>query len=215
MRFGIALDPVEVFMGLGVREGSHGGLSTPQTVRSAAKRRADNLQVPDATINKVLWSIPNVLCLVGSRSGDEWNAMTTSWVTQVAMDPILVAVGVEQHSLTRRLIGDGGSFSVNLWDRSDTRPFVKFSKPASKVDMTLNERPIREGVTGAPIFEEAVAYLECAVWKAVDCGSHTLFIGEVADCGFQNDGESALIARMEDTRMKYGGASRRGHKATR
>ena len=140
--------------------------------------------------------------------------MTASWVTQVAMDPVLVAVGVEKHSLTRRLISEGGSFSVNFWDRSDTRPFVKFSKPASKVGMTLNERPIREGLTGAPIFEEAVAYLECSVWQAVECGSHTLFIGEVAECGFQNDGEDIPLARMEDTRMKYGGVPRGGHESS-
>jgi len=172
------------------------------------------VQISDEIVNKVLWSIPNVLCLVGSRSGDEWNAMTASWVTQVAMDPVLVAVGIDTSSLTRRLIIEGRSFSVNLWDRSDTRPFVKFSKPASKVGMTLNERPIREGVTGAPIFEEAVAYLDCSVWEAVECGSHTLFIGEVADCGLQSDGESLSVARMEDTRMKYGGVLRRGHKET-
>ncbi len=170
------------------------------------------MQISDETANRILWSIPNVLCLVGSRSGDEWNAMTASWVTQVAMDPILVAVGVERSSLTRRLIIEGRSFSINLWDRSDTRPFVKFSKPATKEEMTLNERPIREGATGAPIFEEAVAYLDCSVWEAIECGSHTLFIGEVSDCGFQNDGDGTPVARMEDTRMKYGGVPRGGHK---
>jgi len=170
------------------------------------------MQISDEIVNRVLWSIPNVLCLVGSRSGKEWNAMTASWVTQVAMDPVLVAVGVEGSSLTRRLISEGGSFSVNLWDRADTRTFVKFSKPATKADMTLNERPIREGVTGAPIFEEAAAYLDCSVWEAVECGSHTLFIGEVSDCGFQRDGDDTPIARIEDTRMKYGGVPRRGHK---
>lgn len=163
------------------------------------------------TANKVLWSIPNVLCLVGSRAGDEWNAMTTSWVTQVAMEPVLVATGVEKKALTHRLIEEGRAFSINLWDRSDTRPFVKFSKPATKDGMTLNERAIREGATGAPVFEEAVAYLECSLWRAVDCGSHTLFIGEVVECGFQNDGENKSIARMEDTRMKYGGVRRGGH----
>ena len=84
------------------------------------------------TTNKILWSIPNVLCLVGSRSGDEWNAMTTSWVTQVAMEPLLVAIGVDRKALTHRLIEEGQAFSINLWDRNDTRPFVKFSKPATK-----------------------------------------------------------------------------------
>jgi flavin reductase (DIM6/NTAB) family NADH-FMN oxidoreductase RutF len=169
------------------------------------------MSVSDELMNTVLWSIPNVLCLVGSRSGDEWNGMTTSWVTQVAMEPVLLAVGVDKKAVTHRLIAEGGSFTVNLWDRDDTRPFVKFSKPAEKVDMTLNGRPIREGVTGAPVFDEAIAYLDCTVWQSIDCGTHTLFIGEVVDAGFQNDGESKEVARMEDTRMKYGGVRRGGH----
>jgi flavin reductase (DIM6/NTAB) family NADH-FMN oxidoreductase RutF len=167
--------------------------------------------VPDEIVNKVLWRIPNVLCLVGSRSGDEWNAMTTSWVTQVSMEPVLVAVGVDRSAVTNRLIATGGSFTVNLWDRGDTRPFVKFSKPASKDGMNLNGRPVREGVTGAPVFTEAVAYIECRVWQAIECGSHTLFLGEVADCGFREGAEEVPVARMEDTRMKYGGVRRGGH----
>lgn len=166
------------------------------------------------TLNKVLWKIPNVLCLIGSRAGDEWNGMTQSWVTQAAMEPVLVAISVDATAVTNRLIRDGGSFSVNLWDREDTRPFVKFSKPAVKDDMQLNGRPIRQGVTGVPIFTEAVAFLECTVWRIVECGSHDLFLGEVIDAGFQGETEDALVARMEDTRMKYGGVRRGGHEAS-
>ena len=166
--------------------------------------------VPDETVNKIMWKIPNVLCLVGSRSGEEWNAMTTSWVTQVAMEPVLVAISVDKKAVTHRLIAEGEAFTVNLWSRDDTRPFVKFSKPAGKDGMTLNGRAVRTGVTGVPIFEEAVAYLDCRLWQVVDCGTHSLMLGEVVDCGFQAD-EDTPIARMEDTRMKYGGVRRGGH----
>lgn len=166
--------------------------------------------VADEIVNKVLWKIPNVLCLVGSRDGDRWNAMTTSWVTQVAMEPVLVAVGIDKKALTHELIVAGGSFTINLWSRDDTRPFVKFSKPAVKDGMSLNGRPVRSGVTGAPVFEEAVAYLDCSLWKVVDCGTHSLMLGEVVDCAFQGDPETP-VARMEDTRMKYGGVRRGGH----
>ena len=162
------------------------------------------------TTNKVLWRIPNVLCLVGSRAGDRWNGMTTSWVTQVAMEPVLVAVGIDKKALTHRLIVEGGSFTINLWPRSDTRVMVKFSKPAVKEGMSLNGRPVREGLTGAPVFEEAAAYIDCRLWQVVDCGTHSLMIGEVADCGFHGD-EAAEVARVEDTRMKYGGVRRGGH----
>jgi flavin reductase (DIM6/NTAB) family NADH-FMN oxidoreductase RutF len=161
------------------------------------------------TLNKVLWKIPNVLCLVGSRAGDEWNAMTQSWVTQVSMEPVLVAIGVDASALTNRLIRDGGAFSLNLWDREDTRPFVKFSKPAVFDGQNLNGRPVIAGATGVPIFTEAVAWLECRLHQTIECGTHDLFLGEVVGADINND--EALVARIEDTRMKYGGVKRGGH----
>jgi flavin reductase (DIM6/NTAB) family NADH-FMN oxidoreductase RutF len=166
--------------------------------------------VPDEIVNRVLWKIPNVLCLIGAFSGDEWNGMTASWVTQVSMEPVLIAVSVDRQAVTHRLISEGGAFTVNLWSRADTRPFVAFSKPVRREGNTLNGRPVRTGLTGAPIFEEAAAYLDCRLWQAVDCGTHTLFLGEVVDCGFQGGGEDAAVARMEDTRMHYGGVKRHG-----
>lgn len=169
------------------------------------------MTLPTELVNQVMWKIPTVLCLVGSRSGEEWNGMTASWVTQVAMEPVLIGVSVESKSVTHRLISSGGSFTINLWDREDTRPFVKFSKPATKEGDTLNGRPIRVGVTGAPIFEEAVAFIDCELRHTLDLGSHSLFVGEVVDCGFQNDGEDRPVARIEDTRMKYGGVLRGKH----
>ena len=165
--------------------------------------------VADEIFNKVLWKIPNVLCLVGSRSGDEWNAMTASWVTQVAMEPVLVGVSIDKKAVTHRLITEGASFSINLWSRDDTRPFVKFSKPAVKEGPALNGRAVRLGITGAPVFDEAIAYLDCRLYQAVDCGSHSLMLGEVVDCGLQAADDSP-VARMEDTRMKYGGVRRGG-----
>jgi flavin reductase (DIM6/NTAB) family NADH-FMN oxidoreductase RutF len=160
-------------------------------------------------LNRVLWKIPNVLCLVGSRSDDQWNAMTTSWVTQVAMEPVLVAISVDNSAVTKQLIDQGGSFSINLWDRENTRPFVKFSKPATLEDGALNGYVVHEGVTGVPIFDDAVAFIETRVWDQKDCGTHTVYFGEVVDAGIRDD--DAGVARMEDTRMKYGGVKRGGH----
>lgn len=160
-------------------------------------------------VNKVTWAIPNALALIGSAAGEDWNGMTASWVTQVSMEPVLVAVAVDNKAVTHRLIEEGGSFSVNLWDPGDTRVFVKFSKPAERQGNTLNQRPVRAGKTGVPIFEEAVAWMECEVRHATDYGTHTLFVGEIVDAGAVEDlGRAAAIS---DTRMKYGGVRRGGH----
>ena len=163
--------------------------------------------VDERLVNGVMWMIPNALSLIGSRWGDEWNAMTASWVTQVSMDPVSVAVAIDKTSVTHRLVSEGGSFSINLWSPEDARVFVKFSKPATKVAMTINDRPIREGSTGVPIFEEAVAWLEARVTNSIDVGTHTLFVGVVVDVGRDPDYEGRA-ASMTDTRMKYGGVRR-------
>jgi flavin reductase (DIM6/NTAB) family NADH-FMN oxidoreductase RutF len=162
----------------------------------------------DELLNRVTWKIPNALALIGSRSGEEWNGMTASWITQVSMEPVLIAVAVDNTAVTHRLVAAGGSFTVNLWSSSDTKVFVKFSKPAAfdAEAMTLNGRPVREGRTGAPTFTEAVAWLDCEVRAAHDVGTHTVFIGEVVDAGINDDENRA--AAMSDTRMKYGGVKR-------
>lgn len=160
-------------------------------------------------INKVTWKIPNALALIGSAAGDEWNGMTASWITQVSMEPVLIGVGVDNKAVTHRLITDGESFSVNLWSAEDTRVFVKFSKPATRDGNTLNDRPVHLGTTGAPIFDEALAWMDCEVRNAFDLGTHTFFVGEIVDAGV-NDDEQA-VAAMSHTRMKYGGVKRAGH----
>ena len=164
------------------------------------------MALSDELINKVTWKIPTALALIGSRSGDERNAMTASWITQLSMEPVLIGVGVEKEAVTHRLISDGGSFTVNLWDSSDTRVFVKFSKPAVDDGTTLNGRAVRAATTGAPVFEEALAWMDCEVRHRLDLGTHTLFVGEIVDAGIQND--DVRPASMSDTRMKYGGVKR-------
>ena len=164
------------------------------------------MALDDQLVNRLTWKIPNALALIGSRSGTERNAMTASWITQLSMEPVLIGVGVENTAVTHRLISEGGSFTVNLWNAEDTRVFVKFSKPAAYADGTLNGRAVREATTGAPVFEEAIAWMDCEVRHTIDLGTHTLFVGELVDGDILLD--EARSASMSDTRMKYGGVKR-------
>ena len=164
------------------------------------------MALDDQLVNRLTWKIPNALALIGSRSGDERNGMTASWITQLSMEPVLIGVGVDNTAVTHRLISEGGSFTVNLWNAEDTRVFVKFSKPATYADGTLNGRAVREATTGAPVFTEAIAWMDCEVRHAIDLGTHTLFVGELVDGDIHVD--EARSASMSDTRMKYGGVKR-------
>lgn len=166
----------------------------------------DDELLNDELVNKVTWKIPNALALVGSAHDGERNAMTTSWITQLSMEPVLVGIGVDNTAVTHRLISGGGGFTVNLWDAENTRVFVKFSKPANDDGDTLNDRTVSSAVTGAPIFDKAIAWMDCEVRHTLDLGTHTLFVGEVVAAAINDD--DARPASMSDTRMKYGGVKR-------
>ncbi len=160
----------------------------------------------DKLRRRVLWTLPSGLYVLGSRSGDRRNGMTINWVTQVSFAPKVLAVSVEQEAFTHELITAGGFFSLNVIDREDRAIVRKFTKPV-EVDLeahTLNGFAFHDGLTGSPILDQAVAYVECVVNEEVHVGDHTVFFGEVVDTGFQK-AEDTPVLRMEDTRMNYGG----------
>jgi flavin reductase (DIM6/NTAB) family NADH-FMN oxidoreductase RutF len=162
----------------------------------------------DRLRRRVLWKMPSGLYVVGSTDkGERRNGMTLNWATQVSFDPKLLAIGVEKEAFTHELITAGGVFSLNIIDREDRAIVRKFTKPV-EVDLaarTLNEFPYFDApATGAPGLVQSVAYVECEVRQAVEVGSHTLFLGEIANAAFLR-AEDTEVLRMEDTRMNYGG----------
>ena len=178
----------------------------------------------DRLRRRVLWAIPNGLYVLGSRAGTERNLMTVSWVTQVCLDPKVLGVGVEASSVTHRLVSEGGTFSLSLLPREQRAVVRRFVKPVQDVSVdeaagggTMNGEEVRLAPGGAPVLAVAAAWIECRVRDRVALGSHSLFLGEVDDCGLGAPGSSAgdgdqggddvlaEILRMEDTRMSYGG----------
>jgi flavin reductase (DIM6/NTAB) family NADH-FMN oxidoreductase RutF len=160
----------------------------------------------DKRRRRIFWKMPSGLYVVGSRAGDRRNGMTLNLATQVSTDPKLLGISVEKEAFTHELIAEGRSFTLNILSREDRAVVRKFTKPV-EVDLaggTLNGFPFHDGPTGAPVLDQAAAWLDCRVTAELDVGAYTFFVGEVVDCGFQLP-EDVEVLRMEDTRMSYGG----------
>ncbi len=161
----------------------------------------------DKLRRRVLWKMPYGLYVVGSPGRG----------AAQRHDPQLGDAGELRAEAGRDRRGEGGlhpradhrrrGLLLNVLSREDRAIVRKFVKPV-EVDpdgKTLNGFPFHDGQTGAPILDQAVAYVDCEVRNPVDCGGHTFFIGEVIDSRFQVDDEETEVLRMEDTRMSYGG----------
>jgi flavin reductase (DIM6/NTAB) family NADH-FMN oxidoreductase RutF len=161
----------------------------------------------DRLRRRVLWTMPSGLYVLGSTDrAERRNGMTLNWATQVSFDPKVLAVSIEIGAYTHELVEEGRVFSLNIIDREDRAIVRKFTKPVD-VDLearTLNGFGYHDGTTGAPILDQAVAFLDCEVAESVNVGGHTVFLGEIVDAAFQKP-EDTPVLRMEDTRMNYGG----------
>ena len=111
-------------------------------------------------LNVATWKIPNALGIIGSSANNEFNGMTASWITQVSMEPLLIAVGIDNKSITHGLMSASEYFSLNLFSENYTKVFVKFSKPAEYKEGFLNEEPITLTENNMPIFDNAIVWFE-------------------------------------------------------
>ena len=150
-----------------------------------------------------LRKIPHGVYIVGVKQGAQLNAFTATWLTQVSFTPPLIALGIKKDSHSLEMIKQDRVFSVNLLGKGQKAIAEHFVKPATVVGEKLKDMRHRPGKTGAPILEEAIAYVECEVREIANAqGDHAIVIGEVVEAGVPKD-EPALT--LMDTGWHYGG----------
>ena len=157
----------------------------------------------EQTRSEILKTIPYGFYITGvvGESG-EVNGFTTCWVSQVSFDPQQVIVAVQREQHTHDLIEQGGVFSLNFLDTEQEDLARKFTEPLENRDGTVGGSPYSTGETGAPLFDEAFAHLECRVVGKMEAGDHTVYLGEVAAASLKRPAD---ILTDLDTPMEYGG----------
>lgn len=151
----------------------------------------------------VLRKLPHGVYIIGVKDGGHINAFTGTWLTQVSFTPPLVALGVKKGSHSYPMITEGKVFTINLLGKQQKPVAEHFVKPAAPGTDKFAGIKYRLGVTGAPILEEAIGFIECQVREiANQGGDHAIVIGEVVEAGVHTDAPALTLL---DTGWHYGG----------
>jgi flavin reductase (DIM6/NTAB) family NADH-FMN oxidoreductase RutF len=157
----------------------------------------------EQTRSEILKTIPYGFYITGVVGADgEANGFTTCWVSQVSFEPQQLVVAVRRDQHTHELMEQGGVFSLNFLDTEQEVLARRFTKPLGPGDGTVGGSVYTTGKTGAPLFEEAFAHLECRVVGKMEAGDHTVYLGEVASANLRRPAD---ILTDLDTTMEYGG----------
>ncbi len=143
------------------------------------------------------------LYAITARHGDELSMMTVNWITQASFDPPLLALAVEHDSHSRQVIEASGAFVVNLYDSTHRELAghlgMTFAKhPEKQTELAWTPGP----VTGGPVLDIALGWVECKVVSQTPAGDHILFVAEVVEVGKHRDG---LPLTLKDAGFKYAG----------
>jgi flavin reductase (DIM6/NTAB) family NADH-FMN oxidoreductase RutF len=155
--------------------------------------------------------IPYGLYVLTGQTGDgRVAAATVTWVTQVAFEPPLVAVGVKADSGAHTVIKDAGSFALNVLGKGQQETATTFFKSLEREGDTIGGEPFHAGDMGAPILENCPAYIECQLVETVERGDHSVFVGEVMGAGVSQapagrPDDATLMLRDLGERIFYGG----------
>ncbi|MFC1516490.1 flavin reductase family protein [Thermodesulfobacteriota bacterium] len=140
------------------------------------------------------------LYVLTSYDEDCLNGQIINSVTQVTNDPVRLAITVNKNNLTHELISKSRVFAISVLGSSTPKSFLQLYGFMSGRDVDkLANVQYKEGVTGCPVIEEnALSVIEAGVFKEIDLGTHTLFIGNALASKVFGKGPSLTYRYYQD-----------------
>jgi len=132
---------------------------------------------------KVLSRFATGVSIVTARHGDEIHGLTANSFCSVSLEPPLVLVCVDQNAHSHDLIQQGGNFAVNILAAAQEELSQRFATDHLSAAERFAGINFHTEITGAPILEESLGWLDCKLFAAYAGGDHTIFVGEVVAMG--------------------------------
>lgn len=181
-------------VGGGGGHGNHGGHE-----RAGASGRADDPReceesdVDADRFRQVLGRFVTGVAVMTTIADGEPHGMTASSVTSVSLHPPLVLVCVDREATMAEEVVSGGVFALSFLADDQAPLSMTFADPnrpggAAQFDGVAHRRC----VTGSPILEGAVGWVDARVHAVHEGGDHLMVVGEVVDLG--HDAERRPLA---------------------
>jgi flavin reductase (DIM6/NTAB) family NADH-FMN oxidoreductase RutF len=132
--------------------------------------------------------------VVTSRWGNDIRGMTASAFCSLSLNPPLVLVCIDKSAIMHDFVAQSHIFAVNILAREQEEVSRACASRKVEESRRLEGIPHHAEVTGSPILDQALGYLDCRVQHAYDGGDHTIFVGLVEAAGAR-EGEPLLYFR--------------------
>jgi flavin reductase (DIM6/NTAB) family NADH-FMN oxidoreductase RutF len=121
---------------------------------------------------------PSGVCVVTANVEGERVATTIGSLVSLSLEPPLVGISVGRELALHELLLTAGAFGVSFLHGGQAHVAQYFARGVPPLFL-WNGVSVKDGVTGAPLLADALAWIECRLWNRYDAGDHSIFVGEV------------------------------------
>ena len=130
--------------------------------------------------------------VVTTRSGDDIHGLTVNAFCSVSLEPMLVLVCIDKTSKAHALLEKSKNYAVNILAADQEDIARRFATDQLSAIERFRGISHRREVTGAPVFDHSLGFLDCEIISAYPAGDHTIFVGRVLALG-EKDGLPPLL----------------------
>ncbi|ETX01346.1 MAG: hypothetical protein ETSY2_37415 [Candidatus Entotheonella gemina] len=140
-----------------------------------------------AQFRQLLGRFATGVTVVTTNHNNEKHGMTANAFTSVSLDPPLILVSIDKRASMHAIMMEHDSFCVNFLPENRREWSDWWAGKAPKDADQFVDIPHTDGVTGNPVLEGCLGYIDCKVWERYPGGDHTLVLGEVQDAEVNTD----------------------------
>jgi 3-hydroxy-9,10-secoandrosta-1,3,5(10)-triene-9,17-dione monooxygenase reductase component len=145
-----------------------------------------------STMRTVLGHFATGVAVVTSMHDGEPVGMACNSFTSVSLEPPLVLFCAASSSTTWPRIQAAGKWAVNILGEDDEEVCRLFAQKDADRFAHMIFRP---GMSGAPILDGALAFVDCVTEVEHAAGDHLIVVGRVLELGYQSEGKPLLFYR--------------------
>ena len=135
-----------------------------------------------------------VTVVAARRPDGEPCGLTVNSVASVSLRPLLVLVCLDRLTASHDWIAYGGAFAVSVLASGEEAVARRFS--GGEREERFLDLAHRVEITGSPVLERALAWLDCEIRDVHPAGDHSIVVGEVVACGADR-GDPLIFYRGE------------------
>ncbi|MCI4337182.1 MAG: flavin reductase family protein [Thermoplasmata archaeon] len=129
---------------------------------------------------------PTGVAVVTSRDASGDVGMTVNALLSVTLDPPRVLISLTEGADTTPVVRRSGIFAANFLSAAQRPVSERFAKAIPPPEKFAG-LAVHRGLTGAPLIDGGLGYVECRVRSATLAGDHVLFLADVVGLGLGGD----------------------------